>query len=52
MSVLYGAQLPFYVASVAMILTWEVRRADFAAMLGHHVITTALIAASAHYRCV
>ena len=50
MALLYAAQLPFYVASVGMILTWEVRRRDFAAMLAHHVITASLIAASAHYR--
>ena len=50
MALLYGAQLPFYVASFGMILTWEVRRKDFAAMLAHHVITASLIAASAHYR--
>ncbi|GHP09378.1 hypothetical protein PPROV_000811300 [Pycnococcus provasolii] len=40
---LYAAELGFYVASIGMLLVWEVRRKDFAVMLTHHVITSLLI---------
>jgi ceramide synthetase len=44
---LYDAQLSFYFSSIFMIIFWEVRRKDFAAMFTHHIVTVALLAASA-----
>ncbi|KAF8058828.1 ASC1-like protein 3 [Scenedesmus sp. PABB004] len=48
MQLLYSLELGFYIASVFMIVAWEVRRRDFAAMFAHHVATVVLIAASLH----
>ena len=42
----YLAEAAFYGASTFMLLWWEVRRADFAAMLTHHVATCVLIGGS------
>ena len=42
----YLAEAAFYGASTFMLLWWEVRRADFRAMLTHHLVTCALIAGS------
>lgn len=47
---LYNLQLSFYISSVFMILLWEIRRRDFAAMFTHHLVTVVLIAASMHLR--
>lgn len=49
--VLYNVQLGFYVSSIGMILCWEVRRKDFAAMFTHHLLTLGLIVASWRLRC-
>ena len=39
----FVAEAAFYAASLGMLLWWEVRRADFGAMLAHHVCTIVLI---------
>lgn len=50
MQVLYHLELGFYVASVFMILFWEIRRKDFAAMFSHHIATVILISASLYFK--
>lgn len=46
MQLLYNLELGFYISSVFMILCWEIRRKDFAAMFSHHIATVILISAS------
>jgi ceramide synthetase len=46
MQLLYCLELGFYIASVFMILFWEIRRKDFTAMFSHHIATVILISAS------
>ena len=46
LSAYYLSEGAFYLASLFMLLHWEVKRADFAAMLVHHVATALLIAGS------
>lgn len=50
MQLLYHLELGFYIASVFMILFWEIRRKDFAAMFSHHIATVILIGASLHMK--
>ena len=42
----YCTELGFYIASIGMLVFWEVRRRDFAAMMIHHIATVALIGGS------
>ncbi len=44
----YCTELAFYIASIGMLIFWEVRRRDFAAMMIHHIATVSLILGS-HY---
>jgi ceramide synthetase len=50
MQLLYHLELGFYIASVFMILCWEIRRKDFAAMFSHHIATVILISASLYLK--
>jgi ceramide synthetase len=50
MQLLYHLELGFYIASVFMILCWEIRRKDFAAMFSHHIATVILISASLYMK--
>lgn len=50
MQLLYHMELGFYIASVFMILFWEIRRKDFAAMFSHHIATVVLISASLYMK--
>lgn len=50
MQLLYHMELGFYIASVFMILFWEIRRRDFAAMFSHHIATVILISASLYMK--
>ncbi|KAK9865454.1 hypothetical protein WJX84_003860 [Apatococcus fuscideae] len=42
----YCTELGFYIASIGMLIFWEVRRRDFAAMMIHHLATVSLIVGS------
>lgn len=50
MQLLYNMELGFYISSIFMILFWEVRRKDFAAMFSHHIATVILISTSMYFR--
>jgi hypothetical protein len=52
MQLQYCLESSFYISSIMMLMTWEVRRKDFVAMCMHHAATVVLQGASYFLRCV
>jgi hypothetical protein len=52
MQLQYCLESSFYISSIMMLMTWEVRRKDFVAMCMHHAATVVLQGASYFLRWV